>query len=140
MYSFIVMAHSGWRYVVVAVLFVALVKYIVGWIGNREWSNLDTTLSRVTPITLDIQLLLGLVIWIMGSWWNSGMAGIAWEHPVILTLAVVLSHGVAWQVKKIPDSNAKYRMATLAYIGILVLIAVGLRAVLGSMTLFGSGA
>lgn len=139
MYSFIVMAHSGWRYVVVAVLIVALVKFIVGWIGKREWSNLDTTLSRVTPITLDIQWLLGLIIWIMGSWWNNGVAGIAWEHPVILTLAVVASHGVAMQVKKIPDSNAKYRLATLGYIGVLVLIAAGLRPVLGSMTLFGSG-
>jgi hypothetical protein len=136
MYQFILMFHSGWRYVVLIVLFVALIKYIIGWIGKRQWSNLDTTLNRISPIALDIQWLLGVIIWISGTWWSNANSRIAWEHPVILTLAVVLSHVVARRVSGKTESADKYRWGTLGYIAVLALLGVGISAALGSWNLF----
>jgi phage-related holin len=136
MYSFILMAHSGWRYLVLLALIVVLVKYLVGWLTSGKWSNLDTTLNRVTPIIIDVQWLLGLIVWIVGSWWASSDRAGAWEHPLTLTVAVVVAHIFSARVRKAESDGAKFRTAFIGYAITTILIVLGVYLVVDGWNVF----
>jgi hypothetical protein len=136
MYSFIVMAHSGWRYIVLLVLAIAIIKYLIGWLGNGKWASFDVTLNRFTPIVIDVQWLLGIIIWIMGSWWANSDARVAWEHPFTMTLALAAGHVTAVYVRRAADDRRKFMIGALGYLLTGVLIAIGVITVVGG--LFGS--
>ena len=89
MYSMIVEAHSGWRHLVVLVLAIAIIRAVYGWIRGSDWGVWDVRLGMATTIAVDIQLLLGLVVWIMGQHWQGYNALAAWEHPVTMIVAAV---------------------------------------------------
>jgi hypothetical protein len=131
MYTILQQAHSGWRYVVLLALIIALVKYLIGWLGSGKWSNFDNTLNRLTPIAIDIQWLLGLIVWIMASWWNNGDRARAFEHPLILTVAVVVAHIFAARVRKQETDQGKFRTAFIGYLITTILIALGVYLITG---------
>lgn len=131
-YNILKMAHSGWRYVVLLLLIVALLKYLIGWLSNSKWSNFDTLLNRLTPIAIDIQWLLGIIVWIALSWWNNGDRARAFEHPLIATVAVVVAHIFAARARKAGTDDARYRTAFLGYLITSVLLALGIYLVVGA--------
>lgn len=133
----LVMAHSGWRYIVLIVLLVAIVKYLIGWLGNGKWSNFDTTLNRIAPITVDIQWLLGIIVWIMGSVWSHSDRGLAWEHPITMTVALVVVHILSARVKRADTDKSKFQVAFWAYLITSVVIFLGLYVILGT-NIFGN--
>lgn len=132
----LVMAHSGWRYIVLVLLLVAIIKYLIGWLGNGKWSSFDAMLNRFTPIAVDIQWLLGIIVWIMGTWWSNGDRARAWEHPVTMTVAVVALHILSARVKKASTDKGKFQAGFWAYLITTVIIALGLIVILGSWNLF----
>jgi hypothetical protein len=126
MYSIMVEAHSGWRHLVVLVFAVAILRALWGWIRGSEWGVWDQRLGMATPIVLDIQLALGVVVWIMGQHWNGFNALAVWEHPVTMIIAIAVAH-VTWvQVKKKPDSAAKFRTETIGYAIAAAVLALGI--------------
>jgi hypothetical protein len=136
MYNGLLMAHSGWRYIVLVLLLVAIIKYLIGWLGNGKWSSFDDMLNRFTPISVDIQWLLGLIVWILATWWNNGDRARAWEHPITMTLAVVAVHLLAMRVKKAPTDKGKFLAGLMAYLVTLAVIALGLFVITGGWNLF----
>ena len=64
--NFLLQFHSGWRYIVIVVLVVAIAKLLIGWLTNGKWSKLDQGLGAATPLIVDIQMLLGLVLLFTG--------------------------------------------------------------------------
>ncbi len=73
-------AHSGWRYVVIFVVLLTLAKFLIGWLGRAQWQGWDQRLGLAALIAVDIQVLLGLVLWIMSSGWQFGPlhSGFSW--------------------------------------------------------------
>src|SRR6476620_10671844 len=109
MLNFILQEHSGWRYIVIVVAVVALLKLLVGWLTNGRWSRLDQGLGAALPIVMDIQLLLGLVLWIMEQRWNGADPLRSFEHPVTMIIAIAVAH-IGWSRTKKSDSDqAKFR-------------------------------
>ena len=140
MASFFTMAHSGWRYLVVLALAVAIIKYLIGWLGKGKWTSLDNTINRVTPIVVEVQWLLGLITWIVGSWWSSSLRSVAWEHPITLTVAVAVMSILSGRAKRATTDQGKFQMALIAYVVTAILVVLGIWLAIGSFNVFGNRA
>jgi len=129
-------AHSGWRMLVILVVLLALIKFLVGWLGNQRWKKLDQIIGAATPIVIDIQWLLGTILWIMQQRWTPGSTLISWEHPVTMTLALIVGH-VTWsRAKRSTSDVAKFRIAFVGFLITVLLIAIGVSRILGTSNIF----
>lgn len=126
-------AHSGWRYIVILVGIAAFVKLLIGLIGNGRWSRLDQQLGAAFPIVLDIQLLLGIVLWIVEQRWTGADALRSWEHPVTMILVVAAAHITWTRVKANPVDAAKYRTGVIGYAIAGILLTIGILRITGVM-------
>ncbi|MEZ4730281.1 MAG: hypothetical protein R3E79_24395 [Caldilineaceae bacterium] len=126
-------AHSGWRYVVLLVVGLALLKLLIGWLGGQRWSRLDQILGAATPIVIDIQWLLGIILWIMQQRWLGGSALVSWEHPTTMTLALIAAH-IGWsRTKRATVDKTKFSTAFLGFLIAGLLVAVGVARITGWM-------
>jgi len=133
--TFLFHAHSGWRYIVILVLVLALVKLLIGLVGKQRWSRLDHGLGVATPLVITIQWLLGIVLWALApaAWFlNRGNVNF-WEHSVTMTLAVAAAH-VGWsRAKRASDDASKYRLAFIGFLVAGLLVGVGVARITGWM-------
>ncbi|MCE7988665.1 MAG: hypothetical protein DYG89_46515 [Caldilinea sp. CFX5] len=128
-------AHSGWRYLVILVLVVALVKLLMGLVTNQRWSRLDQMLGVATPLVITIQWLLGIVLWALAptAWFLDRGSVNFWEHSVTMTLAVAASH-IGWsRAKRASDDAGKFRAAFWGFLIAGLLVAVGVARITGWM-------
>jgi hypothetical protein len=95
---------------------IVIVKFLIGWLGKREYKPLDRTLLMVFTILLDINVLLGLIILFFGGGFNS----LRLEHAVTMLLAVIAAHMTA-MFRRTPNDATRFRNQML-----LVLLALGL--------------
>jgi hypothetical protein len=128
---FILQAHAGWRWVVLILLVVLVIKALVGWFTRQNWSRFDSTLLLTTRISVYIQVILGLILYILlQGWTNMRLTG---EHVVIALLAVgALEFGAA-RAKKV-RGRRMYLFALIGAAVALVLIYVALQIVGGIFT------
>ena len=125
---FLLQAHSGWRWIVLILILVTGVKALIGWLGNQNWRTVDTRLLLVTRLALYVQVVLGVILYIiLQQWSNMRFTG---EHVVIALLAVGAVEFGAARAKKSTGS----KMFMFAFIGTavaLILVYVALLAVGG---------
>ena len=104
MYTFLIQAHSGWQYLTSLALIVAVAVYLVNWLRGEMWSRLEQRIGLYTIIVVDIQLLLGLILWGVAA--NMGIVGAnaarTIEHPSTMLIAIALLH-VVWLWTKRSD-------------------------------------
>ena len=133
MYPLLVGTHNVMRWVVVVLAIYALVRVYMGWLGKKEFTETDREALSFYSIGLDIQVLLGLILYFMGSWFNvfgnmgsaSGeMRFFGVEHITMMLVAVVLAHLGVVMTKKQTTSPAKFKRAaifvTLSVLAVLV--------------------
>jgi hypothetical protein len=125
MTSFVLQAHSGWRYLVILVIVLAIAKSLYSLSTGGRWTKLDQTLGMLTTIMFDIQVLLGLVVWIMGSYWSVANPTSAWEHPVTMLVATAAAH-IAWsRAKKAAADRDKFQNVAIGFLVAGLLLALG---------------
>lgn len=128
---FLLEAHSGWRWIVLILIVMTAVKALIGWLANHKWGKLDTRLLLSTRIALYIQVVLGLLLYILQQrWTDEQFMQFTGEHVVIALLAVGAVEFGAARAKKSTGS----KMYMFAFIGTalaLVLVYVALLAVGG---------
>lgn len=132
-YPFFMTLHSLWRYVVLAMLGVSIVLLLVGWLTGGKWNKLVNGFSMFTPITITIQLVLGLVIW---GWRGMGVpvtgrGESVIEHFVTMLLVVVLGFVAAGRIKRAPDDGAKFQQGAILFVLTGLVAAVGVARVTG---------
>lgn len=135
MYNFLLMAHSGWRYIVLLLLAVAIVKFLIGWLGKGNWSSLDRRIGLFTTISVDIQFVLGLALWGVAASLGliEGRVVRMMEHPVIMLIAIVIMH-IGWsRARKATGDQAKFQTAAIAFVVTGLLVALGVARVTGVM-------
>lgn len=135
MHNILLHTHSGLRWIVLILAFYTVIKYLSGWLGNKEFNSGDNKLGLFYMISMDVQLLVGLLLYFVFSPLTnsfhinmqdtvSRFYGV--EHLAIMILAVVFVHVGRSQVKKGTDSNAKFRRGAILYIFSLIFILVGI--------------
>ena len=132
MYYFFIQAHSGWQYLASLALLVAVAVYLVNWLRGQTWGQLERRVGLYAIIVVDIQLLLGLVLWGVGA--SMGIVGAnatrTIEHPFMMLLAIILLH-VGWVWTKRADEAVRLRNAALTFVGVGLLVLAGLTRIWG---------
>src|SRR6478672_7244536 len=103
MYQGILHLHNLLRWVVAVLLFIAIVKSLMGMLGNKPFANGDRKVGLFLMISAHIMLLIGLYQWFAGPGLESiqsmGMANVmknnvarfwAIEHPVGMIIGIIL--------------------------------------------------
>jgi len=137
MYSVVLSLHNIFRWVALILGVLAAVKAFLGLFQGTEWTELDRKFGLYFTISIDIQLLLGLVLYFVLSpittvavrdfgtaMSNSGIRFFAFEHALMMLLAVVFAHLGSALPKRVDESKAKHRRAaiwfTLAVLAMLM--------------------
>lgn len=120
--------HGELRWIIAIVAVVIIVKFLIGWLGKRQYQPLDRTLLLVFSSLMDLNLVLGLILlFTMGL---SGMARI--EHAVTMILAVVAAHLTAlW--RNTEDSGTKYRNQLLMVLLSMIFVILGVIRIRGAL-------
>lgn len=118
--SMLTTIHGEMRWLVVLAAVVVIVKFLMGWLGKREYAAIDQKLLLVFTILLDINVLLGLIILFFGG----GFSGPRLEHATTMILAVIAAHMTAiW--RRSTDSSLKFRNQLLMVVLAVILVIFG---------------
>ena len=122
----LLMIHGLFRWVVVVVGLITLVRLAMGVIRKSEFTKLDRQLTMLFSVSMDIQVLLGLVNLILTNFQLQGI-----EHGLVMILALVAVH-LPSMWRKAPDA-VRFRNTLISFVVSLVLVFIGV-AMLGAWT------
>lgn len=135
-YSLLLKAHSGWRYVVLITLVIAILSSFAGWFGKKNYSPGNRKINLFALISAHIQFLLGLILYFMSPLAKAGDMSVAmkdstlryWtvEHTVMMLIAIALITIGHSKSKKILDSVSKHRTVAIFYSIALIIIFVAI--------------
>lgn len=137
MYTGFLHAHSGLRWLVLILIVVSIALAFAGWIKKREWTKTDQTSSLFLMIFMDIQFLVGIVLYLFlspmtkaafndfgAAMGNSALRFYAVEHILMMVIALALVHIGRAKTKKDIAPWKKHRAAAIFYtISLLVILA-----------------
>jgi heme A synthase len=129
------MLHSGWAYITLLILILAVVNAIIGVNSNKEFKEKDLRIPLFALIVAHIQLLIGLVAYFTSAQFallkEHGMSAamkdpeirlVVMEHPLMMILAVILiTVGFSKHKNKSTD-KAMFKTIALYYGVALVLV------------------
>ncbi|TXI15485.1 MAG: cytochrome B [Pedobacter sp.] len=131
MYSFLLNLHSGFRYVVLILLVIALFNAIIAWTSKKPYTEAHRKLNLFTMISAHIQFLSGLMLYFYSPWVkfqpiNETMKDQAlryWtvEHLAMMLFAIILITVGHSRSKKAAGPSNKHRAISIFY-GLAVLI------------------
>ena len=126
MYSAVLSIHNIIRWIALILGILAAVRAYLGWFGNREWNVKDRKIGSYFTIAMDIQLVLGLLLYIFLSpttrtaLQNFGAAMqigdlrfFVLEHPFFMVVAVIFAHLGSILSRKAAQPKAKFRRAAI---------------------------
>ncbi len=132
MYGIILSVHSWLRWVVLIAMLWTILRAVLP--GPRAWTPADDRSLRLSVISLDVQFLLGLLLYFvlspftreamsdMGAAMRSpGLRFFAVEHVVGMLIAITLAHVGAVRIRKAAPER-RHRLAAIFFI--LALLAV----------------
>jgi len=132
------MLHSYWAYLTLLMIVIASFNALAKFFGKKEFHPIDFRISLFTLIVTHIQLLIGIVLFLTGSYLNviseMGMKGLmgdaVWrpriiEHPFLMIAAVALiTIGYSKHKKKL-TSTPKFKVLAIFYtLALLCVLAV----------------
>ncbi|KQN34000.1 cytochrome B [Pedobacter sp. Leaf41] len=131
MYNILKSAHSGWRYIVLILLVVAVVNALSGWFGNKTYTEGNRKLNVFTLISAHIQFLIGLVLFFFSPLTKLPMSDAIGryfkvEHTSMMLIAIILITVGNARSKKVADAVAKHRTIAIFFGLALVLIVVSI--------------
>jgi hypothetical protein len=137
MYPTVLLVHSWMRWVVILCALWAIGRALAGASSKRPWGPSDERAAKLFTITLDIQVLLGLILYFLlspitraaitdlgGAMKSSGMRFWAVEHVFGVVIGVLLAHRGRTRIKAVQDPVGKQRVAAVFFIlSLLALLA-----------------
>lgn len=138
MYTFIQKFHSGWAYLAIILLVIAIINSILGLQRKKEFSANDRKIALFGLVFTHVQLLIGLLLYFISplGFSNIGTLGMGEvmknaalrltvvEHPIVNIIAVVLIT-IGWSKhKKATLSAQKFKSIAVFYVlGLILLLS-----------------
>jgi len=137
MYPFVLAVHNVIRWVVLIAGILAAVRALIGWLGKKEWTKQDRLFGVIFTSSVDIQLLLGILLYFVFSPITKGAFGdfgaamgvkdirfFAIEHVFYMILALVFAHLGSFLPKKVDDAVSKHKRAAIWFsLAVLIILA-----------------
>lgn len=134
MYDIIQHAHSGLRWVVLALILVAIFNAFNKWQNKGAWTPGDAAIYKYALLALHFQVLLGIIVYLISP--KVIFAGSAMKDPIarfflvehlsiMLVAAILITIGQVRGKKKAEDVSKFKNLAIYYTIG-LILILVGI--------------
>ena len=135
MYDFILKAHSGWAYIALIMLVIAVVNSLIGLSAKNPFTVKDRRISMFALLSAHIQFVFGLILYFVSP--NGlqkiqavGMGGmtsvdrlLALEHPAINLIAIILIT-VGWSKHKRAADESKFKKISIFYsLGLALLLS-----------------
>jgi uncharacterized membrane protein len=119
MSDFFLTSHGIWQYVVLAAVVVSLVLSFAA-----SMSPTAERVYRLTAVAVDIQVALGIVLWLVNSGWSLGfMQG--WLHPILGLAAVGVLHAFVGRTRAAGAEQGN-RVFRIGIIIVVVLVAAAI--------------
>lgn len=134
MYGIVLNVHSWLRWVVLIAMLWTILRAVLP--GPRAWTPADDRSLRLSVLSLDVQFLLGLLLYFVvsrPSWWQTmlkdvgavmqtaGLRFFAVEHVLGMLIAITLAHVGAVRIRKAAPER-RHRLAAIFFV--LALLAV----------------
>lgn len=116
--------------VVAALYAVALIR---GLVQQGEYGTLPKLGGLALLILMDLQLLVGLVLYGVQQRWSGADVLRSYEHPFQMIVAVVVFHVGYRQVQNAPGHRKKLRNALSWMVAALLILGLGLVRIKGWM-------
>jgi hypothetical protein len=139
MYPILLSIHNIVRWAALLLGVIVFVRALFGLFGRRGWEDLDRKLGVYFTSAIDIQLLLGLLLYLFfspitkqvfsdfgGAMSNSGLRFFAIEHAFSMILALVFAHLGSALSKKASEPRSKHLRAALWFGLAVLLMLVGM--------------
>ena len=132
MYEIIQKLHSGWAYLTLLILVVAVLNAVVGLVSKKEFVTKDRKIALFALIVTHIQILVGVILYFVspvglasfGQMSDKALRLTSLEHPLINIIAVVLIT-IGWSKhKKMESSATKFKTFSIFYsLGLLLILS-----------------
>lgn len=117
MEDFFATAHQYWQYVTLLAVVVALIFSF-----QPLMSETAERVYRLTAVAVDIQVALGVVLWLAASGWSLGfMQG--WIHPIVGLAALGVLHVFVGRARRAHPEVAQRTLRTGIIIAVLLVVA-----------------
>jgi hypothetical protein len=139
MYSAFLLVHSLLRWVVVIAGLVVIARAITGITGRRDWRAGDAAGVRWFSIALDVQFLIGLLLYvwlspfIRDAWADMGatmrnapLRFFAVEHVTGMLIGIALAHVGKSKIGKAADAAQKHKLAVIFFSLAMVVILLSI--------------
>ena len=123
MYQILRSAHSGWRYVVLILLVLALIQALAGWFGKKPYTEGNRKLNVFALIATHIQILVGLVMYFISPLVEAGIRYWKMEHIGMMIFAAILVTVGNARSKRGDDAAAKHRTISI-YFGLALIVII----------------
>ncbi|WP_310559387.1 hypothetical protein [Flavobacterium sp.] len=132
MYEIIQKAHSGFAYLALLALIIAVVNAAIGLFSKKEFSPLDRKIAIITLSLIHTQLVIGFIVWFisplglasLGQMKDAALRLTSLEHPVTNIIAIILIT-VGWvKHKKLTTSESKFKTFSIYYgLGLVLILS-----------------
>lgn len=132
LYTFLQKFHSGWAYLALLLLVIAVVNSIVGMTSKKEFTPKDRKIAILGLIGTHMQLLVGLILYFvsplgfssLGQMSDKALRLTSLEHPLINIIAITLIT-IGWvKHKKLATSESKFKTFSIYYsLGLLLILS-----------------
>jgi hypothetical protein len=132
MYEFIQKFHSGWAYLALLVLVVAVVNSFIGMFSKKEFTAKDRKIALFGLIGIHTQLLIGLILYFVsplgfasfGQMSDKALRLTSLEHPLINIIGIALIT-IGWSKhKKLTTGESKFKTFSIFYgLGLLLILS-----------------
>jgi NADH:ubiquinone oxidoreductase subunit 2 (subunit N) len=132
MYEFIQKFHSGWAFLAILAVVIAVVNSFIGKSSQKEFTPKDRKIALFALIGTHTQLLVGLVLYFVSPLGSSSFGQMkeaslrltSLEHPLINIIAIALIT-IGWSKhKKAATSEAKFKSIAVFYgLGLVLILS-----------------